>query len=374
MTIGILATGDEIIHGDTLNTNGYNIAGSLSSSGMQVGMQLACSDKEKSIVESIDFLSEHHDTVIIIGGLGPTSDDRTRFALANCLNIPLIEHEPAITHIQTRLKRAGQVLNNGNRQQAYFPSNATLLANPHGTALGCSYIHNGKLFILLPGPPIECLTMFTTYVLPMLEQRQPRSNKKLVKWRLFGASEGMIAEKLDNALKQIGCETGYRLERPYLEFKVICSTEEMKMVRQLVEPILAPYLIATPEQRASECLQEIIECLKQPIVIRDEATGGVLQSLIQKPSNFSWLSFKENRDATWYFHIQGLDGYWRELTETNTTDIRLSYRHDKLEKCETHTLPFYNQWIVNSAAEWIAFRIARILLETPKCIDSPFSP
>jgi len=362
MTIAILATGDEIIHGDTLNTNGFDIAHALSAESMQLGMQLACSDKESDIVDGLRFLSRHHQTIIIMGGLGPTSDDRTRFALARFLNTPLIEHDVAIKHIQTRLSRAGLELNAGNRQQAYFPEKAKLLANPHGTALGCCYQHQDQLFFLLPGPPIECLNMFHTDVLPYLRQQLPPSQKQLIKWRLFGVSEGMIAEKLDQALQHLPCETGYRLERPYLEFKIICHQDDISTVKQIIDPMVKPYIIASPEQRASERLQSVIEQLQQSIVITDEATGGLLQTLIQRPSNFQWLHFQSTSHADWYFHIQGLQEYWQQESEKKTSQISLSYRGKNKENNETHTLPYYSPWVVNAAAEWLAFQIVNILV------------
>lgn len=70
MTIAILATGDEIIHGDTLNTNTHYIAHALCSEGLPLGLQMACSDKENEIIDSLNFLTEHHDILILIGGLG----------------------------------------------------------------------------------------------------------------------------------------------------------------------------------------------------------------------------------------------------------------------------------------------------------------
>ncbi len=359
MTIGILATGDEIIHGDTLNTNGHEVAHTLSSASMAVGMQLACSDKEEDIVASLKFLDEHHDTFVLIGGLGPTSDDRTRFALSRFLDIPLIEHERALTHIQTRLNRVQiMAISPNNRQQAYFPKEATLLANPHGTALGCSYQHHGKLFVLLPGPPIECLTMFKEEALPLIIKHQPQSKKRLLKWRLFDVSEGIIAEKLDKVLQHIPCETGYRLERPYLEFKVICTQADIPTVQQIIDPMLADYIIATPEQWASEHLKQLIADLKKPIIIQDEATGGLLQTLIQSPHNYPWLRFQErSHHEALYFHIQGLDNYWRQTPEAKTADIRLTYN----DHSEARTFPFYKAWVVNLATEWLCYRIAKIL-------------
>ena len=137
MTIAILATGDEIIHGDTLNTNSHAIAHAINSEGLALGLHVSSSDNENEMLGCIEFLSQKHDTIILLGGLGPTSDDRTRFVLARFLKTTLVEFPKALAHIQARITRANLSLNPGNRQQALFPSGAVLLPNPHGTAMGC---------------------------------------------------------------------------------------------------------------------------------------------------------------------------------------------------------------------------------------------
>lgn len=178
MTVALLATGDEIIHGDTLNTNSHNLASALSSEGLPLGLQLACSDKEKELYDCLSFLALTHDIILVTGGLGPTSDDRTRFALGRFLKTDLVEFPEAIQHIQTRLGLAEKELNPGNRQQALFPANATILPNPHGTALGCYYSQGNKLFILLPGPPANvCLCLITMFYL--CYSKEPTAISKL---------------------------------------------------------------------------------------------------------------------------------------------------------------------------------------------------
>lgn len=360
MTIAILATGDEIINGDTLNTNGYEIAHTLSSEGIFLGLHLACSDQEDDLVESMEFLSRKHNILIIIGGLGPTSDDRTRFAFARFINTPLVEMQTALDHVQVRLSRAGFSLNQGNRQQALFPSNSTLLKNPYGTACGCFYSRQNNHFFLLPGPAVECLPMFRAYVLPIL--RQQSSDNCLLKWRLFGVSEGAIAEQLDEALRPLSCVTGYRLERPYLEFKVRCLPADVTQVKQIIDPLVADYIIASPEQKASEHLQERIEQLKLMINIHDEATGGVLQTLLQRPSNHAWLTFNGERNTT-FFHITGLDEYWLQKKKINKTKITLHYRFGKTKGTEVHAFPYYSLWVVHAAAEWLCFRMGQLLTQ-----------
>ena len=360
MAIAILATGDEIVHGDTLNTNSKAIAHALSSEGLLPGLQLSCSDNEQEMLSCLAFLCQKHDIVILTGGLGPTSDDRTRFALARFLNVALIEFPEAVTHIEARLVRANLNFNSGNRQQALFPADATLLPNPHGTAMGCYFRSQDTLFVLLPGPPRECLPMFNEHVLPVLQTTQ-HTDKHLLKWRLFGVAEGAIAATLDSALATVNCETGYRLETPYVEFKVRCVKEEIEKVKQIVEPLIHAHIIAPPEQKASERLREKIEQMQRSVVVIDDATGGLLQTLLQRPSTYSWLNFYEtNTRDTLFFHVSGLKEYWAQQSGA-TTDITIKYHNDVEHGSETHQMPYRSPLVVEYAAEWLSFRLFHLI-------------
>ena len=380
MTIAILTTGDELIDGDTLNTNGHAIAQALNSEGLSIGLHLSCRDKEQDIVDCLQFLAKNHDIIILVGGLGPTSDDRTRFALANYLNTSLIEFPKATDHIQARLVRAKLEMNAGNRQQALFPEDALLFDNPHGTAMGCCVGRGSKnLYIMLPGPPRECLPMLNNFALPALQQAD-HNKKELLKWRLFGVAEGQIAEVLENALSELGLastdfETGYRLDTPYLEFKVRCHKLDMQRIKQHIEPLIQPHIIATVDQKASESLQAIIEQTKADFVIIDDVTGGRLQTLIQRPSNYHKVFFHDTssstslkpRDvelgkaATFYFHLTGLEGYWEEQTGSTTTDITIDYQCGNKTGSDTSKLAFRSQMVIEYAAELLCFRLVYLI-------------
>jgi len=359
MTIAFLATGDEIVQGDTLNTNSQAIAQVLNSERLLVGLHLSCGDNEQDMLESLEFLSQRHDIVILIGGLGPTSDDRTRFALGRFLNTPLVEFEDALTHIKTRLARANLSLNAGNRQQALFPPRAILLPNPNGTAMGCYYRSQTKLFVMLPGPPRECLPMFNQSVLPILSQTQ-RTDKQLLKWRLFGVAESEIAEILDGSLANLDCETGYRLDTPYLEFKVRCRADLVEKIKQLIEPIVLPHIIASPEQRASESLGQRIGLMQEPIVIIDDITGGLLQTLLDNPHTHRWLTFHETGASKLHFHLSGLDEYWAHQS-SSTTAITIKYHNDIEHGSEMHLIPYFSPLVVHYAAEWLSFRLLHLI-------------
>lgn len=360
MTIAILATGDELIHGDTLNTNTQALAQILSSEGLPLGMHLSCSDKEQEIVDSLDFLVAKHDIILVIGGLGPTTDDLTRFALAQFTNSLLVEHQDALTHIKNRLKTGNIQLNPGNIQQSLFPKEAVLLANPHGTAMGCYYQWNNKLFCLLPGPPRECLPMFQNHVMPRLRTTQ-KSNKQLLKWRIFGVAESEIAQILEQALEKFDCQTGYRLDVPYVEFKVRCKSALVEDIKKTVEPLIAPHLIASIEEKASDKLRALIVARNEPITIIDEVTGGLLESLLVTPETHHLLKFNTLQANGLFFHIRGLTEYWAQQESIGTTQLTINYSNTKQQGGETQTIPYRSPLVVYYAAEWLSFRLFHLI-------------
>ncbi len=245
MSIAILATGDELTHGDSLNTTSQVVASALSHAGYPMGMHLVCGDKPSELSAGIQFLGSLHETLILTGGLGPTSDDRTRFALADYLKQTLVSYSEALDGIVSRLKKVNLSCNEGQKNQALFPKNAVLFENPHGTAWGCACVQGGKRFLMLPGPPKECLPMFETHALPYLKANLTPSDKVCLKWRLYGVPEGPMAEKLEKALDGIDCQLGYRLHRSetpyYLEFKVRCKPEVISAVNAVVNPLVKAY-------------------------------------------------------------------------------------------------------------------------------------
>lgn len=360
MTIAILATGDEIIHGDTLNTNSHALAHILSSEGLSLGLQLACSDRESDIVDCLTFLAHKHDIIIVIGGLGPTTDDLTRFALATFTSEPLIQHQEALIHIQNRLNAAQVALNAGNLQQCLFPKEARILPNPNGTAVGCYYNWNNKMLFLLPGPPRECLPMFVQHAIPLLQQTQ-RSKKHILKWRIFGLAESEIAQTLENALSSIDCQTGYRLDVPYVEFKVRCTHDLVEKIKQVIDPLLAPHIIASIDKKASDKLRELILNINHPITIIDEATGGLLESLLVRPGIHHLLKFNTLDKTRLSFHIRGLDEYWSQQAPNGATQLSIHYSDHNHEGGETHTIPYRSPLVVHHAAEWLSFRLFHLI-------------
>jgi nicotinamide-nucleotide amidase len=243
--IALLATGDEICNGDIVNSNSAEIAQRLFSEGMYSGTHITVGDNLSDIETAIHFLLQKHQALIITGGLGPTSDDVTRQALSQALKKKLVFDAAVWETIVARLTYLGYTNPpESNRQQAFFPENAVIIPNAHGTAAGCmvQVQSNGQFIFMLPGPPAECLPMFNAAVLPVLKEQEFQQVLYHDRWLLSGVNEAEIAEKLDEAISPFNCMTGYRVCYPYIEVK-LCSTHQSDFANAIlvVEKIVAAY-------------------------------------------------------------------------------------------------------------------------------------
>ncbi len=249
LKVALLATGDELTYGDIVNTNSQQIAKLLTEQNIPVGLHIISSDDKLDIKNTILFLLKSHTSIIITGGLGPTSDDRTRFALSIAIKKSLVFDNNSWQHIVARIQTRypGRALPESNRQQAWFPKGAIIFNNPHGTANGCGLKLKNKWIFMLPGPPHECLTMLQTYVLPQLIQADYPQEIYRKKWMLMNVSEGQIAEELDRLVAQHGVLTGYRIAKPYLEFKIQCQNKlNFERAVQQIESYTKSFQVENP--------------------------------------------------------------------------------------------------------------------------------
>jgi nicotinamide-nucleotide amidase len=242
--IGLLATGNELTEGDILNTNGQAIAQTLAEQGLAIGLHVIASDVEQDIIDALSFLLQSHSVVIITGGLGPTSDDRTRYALSKVIAQELILDGPTWENISARLIRRGFNVHPANRQQALFPKGAQIIPNANGTAAACYVTYQNKIIYMLPGPPSECLPMFQEFVLPALRAYAPAEAKMKLTWCLTGAIESEVAAQIDAAVKPYPVTTGYRAASPHLEIKIYTTKHaQFDEMLSVINAILKSYTI-----------------------------------------------------------------------------------------------------------------------------------
>jgi molybdenum cofactor synthesis domain-containing protein len=280
LKIAFLATGTEILTGQVLETNGHFASGLLTQKGGIVNTKYIVSDDKEAIASAIKELSAKHDAVITIGGLGPTSDDNTRFALGEALNLPLVLNEESLAHVEQRLRRFGLQVASHHQKQALFPAHARILNNENGSANGCHIHHQGKDFFMLPGPPREFKPLFENEVLPYLEKGGYLGNFSIRSFLTLGLLEGEIALLVDQVAAEYGFKTAYRWTYPYVEIKLIFEKDNPSAA-DAVMALVEKHLISTSNETAEIVLKRILESRTKPIRVTFTSS---------QPHDFSYLS------------------------------------------------------------------------------------
>ncbi|NLG13771.1 MAG: CinA family nicotinamide mononucleotide deamidase-related protein [Lentisphaerae bacterium] len=219
MDIRVICVGDELLSGDTVNTNLAFIGEELAAKGLSIAAEHAVPDDVDDIVYALD-CAKQADIVIVVGGLGPTDDDLTRKGVAKFTN-RVIFVDPEIRRRVADylgLRTQGMPSHFLDTQAEHIES-ATILDNDNGTAPG-QVLQSGKTMIaLLPGPPREIKPMFIEKLLPLIEEKRDFIWQTLTV-RVSGLPESQVEARAKEAIKEI----------PGLHF-AICLKNDCIMVR-----------------------------------------------------------------------------------------------------------------------------------------------
>ncbi len=194
-TAAIISQGDEIVLGQTLDTNSKWLAERLMERGVLPVEHVSLPDDQPALVATFRRLAASVDLILCTGGLGPTDDDLTRAALAEAMNEPLVEDAEALTQIIAWFKGRGRPMPDLNRVQALRPASATSIQNHHGTAPGLSARLGTADVFCIPGPPRELFPMFLSQIAPLLSP-PPGVNVRTWTIHTIGMGESDVATKL----------------------------------------------------------------------------------------------------------------------------------------------------------------------------------
>ncbi|MFN5622157.1 MAG: competence/damage-inducible protein A, partial [Flavobacteriales bacterium] len=151
----IIAIGDELLIGQTINTNAAWLGEQLNAIGIRVHRSLVISDNREEIVAALDEASTRSNIIIMTGGLGPTKDDITKHTLCSYFNTELFIHDEVLARITEFFERRGLPMLEVNRQQAAVPRDSYVIHNFRGTASGMWFERGDRVFISMPGVPYE---------------------------------------------------------------------------------------------------------------------------------------------------------------------------------------------------------------------------
>lgn len=194
----IITIGDELLIGQTIDTNSAWIAQELNKTGINVKRRIAVADEKQAIADVLNESIPFADIIFLTGGLGPTADDITKPLLSEYFGGKLIMNETVLQHVKQIFSKRNRPFLERNLKQAEVPENCQVLFNRMGTAPGMWFEKDNCIVIALPGVPFEMQTIVSEEVLPRLKERFKGNfivHKTLM---TIGVGESFIADAIED--------------------------------------------------------------------------------------------------------------------------------------------------------------------------------
>lgn len=291
----ILAIGGEILDGRIHDTNANRFVLALQAIDIPVIRTAACSDNIKEICSALEFLSSAGSVILCSGGLGPTTDDLTREAVAEFTGDELVEDQQAMADLEQYFHRKQRPFDESNRKQALIPSRAEPIHNPIGSAPGFRVrfgAANGrKNIICLPGVPRELTLMLSAGVVPFLESEFPnRPPMKSAIIRLFGLPEARVGDLAQAVELPPGVALSYRATFPEIQLRISgAEAALLDGVRQQLEAAIGRDFVFS--NSLDESLPAVVHALllrsKQTLAVAESCTGGMLGAMLTQGAGAS---------------------------------------------------------------------------------------
>ncbi len=286
-TAEILCVGTELLLGDIVNTNAAYLSRELASMGIAQYKQSVVGDNSERLEQSIRSALQNCDLLIMTGGLGPTYDDITKETAAKAIGKSLYEDAEVLAHIEHYFKKRGRTMTDNNRKQATVIEGSKVLKNNCGTAPGVFCESDGKVIILLPGPPSEMMPMWQNEAKPLLKEY---CDKVLVSRNIniVGIGESAVAEKLGDMMERSTnptiapyCKTGE------VRLRVTASAdtreEALSMCLDTVEEIKATEIGKYIYGYDTTLEEAVVNTLKRKgkiLSTAESCTGGLIAKMI----------------------------------------------------------------------------------------------
>ncbi len=280
LNVEMLSTGDEVLHGQIVDTNAAWLADFFFNQGLPLTRRNTVGDDLDALVAILRERSEQADVLIVNGGLGPTSDDLSALAAATAKGEGLILHPEWLETMTRFFAERGRPMAESNRKQAEIPASAEMINNPVGTACGFAIQLNRCLMFFTPGVPSEFKVMVEQEILPRLRQRFTLPEPPVcLRLTTFGRSESELAQNLNPLTLPPGVVMGYRSSMPIIELKLTGPAEQRDAMLALwpeVRKVAGDNLIfegteGLPAQIA-RCLQE----RQLSLTLSEQFTVGLL--------------------------------------------------------------------------------------------------
>lgn len=284
----IITIGDELLIGQTIDTNSAWMAKELNKAGIWVHRRVAVGDNREAIIKALNEESAQAPIILITGGLGPTADDITKPLLCEYFNGKIIVDEGALENVKFIFsKMLKRPLLDRNLKQAEVPDTCTVIQNKRGTAPGMWFEKEGKVFVSMPGVPYEMQGMMTDDVIPKLKtlfSPTPVIHRTML---VAGLGESFIAERINDfennlpAHIKLAYLPDFGMVRLRLTATGVNVNEpELDALFTTLQKMLEEHMVTNEDQPLEKVLGQVLQQQGKTMCTAESCTGGYIAHLI----------------------------------------------------------------------------------------------
>lgn len=284
LRVEIIAIGSELLTPYYQDTNSLYLTRQINDLGMSISLKTIAGDNLDDLIYCFRQAQQRSDLILIIGGLGPTLDDKTREAVSASLNKKLIFKKEILHQIKNRFIKRNISMPSVNKKQAYIIEGAETLKNKNGTAPGLWVEFASKIFILLPGPPEELKAMFEDQVLPrLLNLRQGYQSRLVLK--IVGLTESRTESMItdlypeENNLEMTTLSYPGQIEIHLTGFSISSfkqAENKILKVSRLIRDRLKEHIFSASGEKLEEVLGKLLSRDHSTLATAESCTGGLL--------------------------------------------------------------------------------------------------
>lgn len=285
MKAEIISVGEELLSGDTINTNASYISKKLYDTGIKTSYHTTIGDNLDDIVEATQRGMNRSDLLVFTGGLGPTRDDLTKEGVCHSLGLELFLREDILSRIKERFNMRDLKMTDNNIKQAYMPKDGIELVNNYGTAPGLALKIGDRNILLLPGPPREMNPMLEAYISTHLNNgSESRIISRAIK--TIGIGESVLETKIEDIIENhkdftIATYAGsgqVKIKISYVSQNPDKGEELINNVINEIESRLAEYIYSFKDESLEEVVYKLLLDRKMTIGFCESCTGGLISS------------------------------------------------------------------------------------------------
>lgn len=291
VNIEIINTGSELLLGRVLNTHAQWLCRQLADLGYTVARQVTVDDTGPAIETAVREALGRADFIITTGGLGPTSDDRTRDLIAALLGRPLRMDAAALDHVVQFFAARKRPIPESTKVQGLVPEGAEVLLNANGTAPGLvlatapgQFRAAPSCLVMLPGPPRELRPMFTNQVVPILKNRFPLETAFVCRTlKTTGLGESRVEELIVGPLQHLtdaGLELGYCARTGEVDLRFVArgcdASESVAEAEQIVRGLMPENIYGVDDEQLESVIVRLLTEKKQTLALAESCTGGFI--------------------------------------------------------------------------------------------------